>query len=494
MVRNRRGLSRAALSLIGLMMLAAPAVTPAEGAGIEDSVVRIVNYSQRGDWYSPWNLSTVQESSGSGFIIEGGLVMTNAHVISDARHLLIFLHNNPQPHEAEVYLVAHDGDLALLRPRDHKLLDNVPSLSFGGLPELGSIVVSLGYPVGGTRLSSTRGIVSRIEPQVYTHSGADRHLTVQTDAAINPGNSGGPVVQDDLVVGVAFQVAPDLQSVGYFIPMEVIDRFLRDAKDDRYDGYPELGVKTSGMENAAARRKAGMEDGESGVRVDAVYPASSADGAIREGDVILEVQGRPVANDGTVADGNERFDFGMLVDRQQIGESVALRVLRDGERLMVQVLLRNLPWTKKVCNLHDVLPRYYVYGGLVFVPLDLEMLKTFGNDWYTDGDMALLHEFQVRPLSEIELTTRERVVLLRRLDHPVNANFAWYRNQVIERVNGREIDSLESLVDAIETHDGDYHFIEFANYRRFEVLGREEAERANADILEGYGITRDRNL
>ena len=103
-----------------LVLLLAPAGVPqaADDPGLEESVLRIVNYSQRGDWYSPWNPSPVQEASGTGFVIEGGLVMTNAHVVSDTRHLLIFLHNDPEPHEAEVHLIGHDCDLALLKPTE----------------------------------------------------------------------------------------------------------------------------------------------------------------------------------------------------------------------------------------------------------------------------------------------------------------------------------------------------------------------------------------
>jgi S1-C subfamily serine protease len=353
-------------------------------------------------------------------------------------------------------------------------------------------VVTLGYPVGGTRVSSTRGVVSRIDSQLYLHSGVDVHFTVQTDAAINPGNSGGPVLQDGRVVGVAFQAAQDLQSVGYFIPMEVIDRFQRDVEDGHYDGYPELGVRTTGMENGAARRQAGMRDDESGTRVDMVYPTSSADGWLRPGDVLLQVDGFPVANDGTVADGEERFDFGMLVDRHQKGESVSLRVLRDGERLDLTVPLAGSPWGRRNANMYDVLPRYYVHGGLVFVPFDMEMLKNFGDDWISTADKDLLYEFMVRPYEEPDLTIHERVVLLRRLKHPVNADMAWFRNQVVVRVNGRDIRSLDDLIEAIETHDGDFHFFEFASHRRFGVLSRQEAKRSNAEILERYGVFQDR--
>jgi S1-C subfamily serine protease len=475
--------------------LLAPGWLSAAGpAAVESSVVRIVNYSQRGDWYSPWDVSAVTPGVGSGFVVEGGLVLTNAHVVSDSRMLLLFLHNDPNPHPASVLRVGHDCDLALVRPEDDGLLKHVAALRLGGLPRLGSAVETFGYPMGGHLVSSTRGVVSRIAEQLYVHSGIDRHIAIQTDAAINPGNSGGPVVQEGRVVGVAFQALPDLQSIGYCIPTEVVERFLHDVADGRYDGYPDLGVSTSGLDNPAPRRKAGMADGETGARVDFVYPGSSADSLVREGDILLAVDGRPVANDESVAEDDRRFPFGLLVDRRQIGESITLRLLRAGERREVTVPLKATRIAASLGNVYDRLPRYFVYAGLVFVPLDREMLKTYGGQWLQTADRPLLYEYLFRPLMEPALFLDERVVLLRRLDHPVNANLSWYRNVAIERINGRRIGRLEDVVDALEKHAGDYHLIELSDFRRIEVLDRKAAERANEEILRRYGVPKDRRL
>ena len=462
--------------------------------GAAGSVVRVVTYSQRANWSSPWEMHPVTPSSGSGFVVAGGLVMTNAHVVSDAKLVMMFLHNDPNPHEAEVHQIAHDSDLALLRPKESGVLEGIAALELGPLPALGSDVVTLGYPVGGTRLSSTRGVVSRIEARPYVHSGADRHVTVQTDAAINPGNSGGPVIQNGQYVGVAFQASPDLQSVGYFIPPEVIERFLTDVEDGRYDGYPELGTVDAELDNPAARREAGVPDGETGVRIDRIWPGSSAEGIVQVGDVVLAVDGRPVANDGTVADGDERLPFGMLVDRRQVGEQVELTVLRDGRRLDLTVTLERLPYIQSMSNAYDRRPRYYVYGGLIFVPLELEMLKTSGADYFARADRGLLYEFFQRPRLDPDVLRRERVVVLGRLDHPVNADLAWHRDQVIERVNGRSIDGLEDLISAIESNQQRYHVFELSTFRRIAVLDRDAADKANPEILERYGVGEDRHL
>lgn len=119
---------------------------------------------------------------------------------------------------------------------------------------------AVGYPIGGSRLSVTRGIVSRIDTTLYSHSQSVSHLTVQIDAAINPGNSGGPVLMDDKVVGVAFQGLMQANSTGYMIPMPVIKRFLQDVEDGRYDSYVELGVDFFPLSNPAMRKHFGLSE------------------------------------------------------------------------------------------------------------------------------------------------------------------------------------------------------------------------------------------
>jgi S1-C subfamily serine protease len=460
---------------------------------IERSVVRIVNHAQRPNWYAPWSAGTVGRVTGSGFVVEGGLILTNAHVVSDSRYLALFLYGDPNPHEGRVVVEGHDCDLALIRPVESKLLDGVPALPLGGLPPLRSRVETYGYPSGGDQISSTQGVVSRIDRQIYAHSAADQHLAVQTDAAINPGNSGGPVVQAGKIVGVAFQNNKQLQSVGFFIPTEVIRHFLADAADGQYGGYPDLAIRTATLENQAARRFAGMQEGESGVRVDWIPPEGSAEGLLRIGDILLRIEGEPIANDGTVASGDLRLPFGLLVDRRQIGENLALRILRDDARMDLAIPLKEFPGSLRWANQYDRRPRYYVYAGLVFVPLDREMVKTFGDDWMTDGDSELIYELLFRPQGEPEILKQERIVLLRRLDHPVNANISFFKNILVDRVNGRPIQSLEDLVRAVEDNRRTYHVFEFAYFGRVAVLDRAAADEANPQILRDYAVPKDRN-
>src|SRR4029079_18117280 len=99
-----------------------------------------------------------------------------------------------------------------------------------------------------------RCFVSPFERDPPPHICTRHFLSVQTDAAINPGNSGGPVIQDEKVVGVAFQGIPDLQSTGFFIPPPVIDHCLKDIEDKKYDGFPQAGMRVVALQNSAYRK------------------------------------------------------------------------------------------------------------------------------------------------------------------------------------------------------------------------------------------------
>jgi hypothetical protein len=351
-------------------------------------------------------------------------------------------------------------------------------------------VETYGYPAGGQRLSSTRGVVSRIEHGVYAHSAGDAHLAAQTDAALNPGNSGGPVVQEGLVVGVAFQASSDLENVGFFIPTEIVDHFLTDVADGSYDGYPDLGVRVANLENVAARRHAGMGPSQTGVRVDFVYPGSSAEGVLRKGDVLLELEGTKIANDGSVQSEALRFRYEMLIDRRQVGDALGLAVLRGGERVELQVPMQRYDPFDMYRRIYDELPRYFVYAGLVFVPLTSELFAALSSSLPSH----LLYEAYLRPFAEPSEVREEPVVLLRRLDHAANSELAWYVNLVVDEVNGQPIGKLEDLIHAIESEEGPYQVLEFGYFGRMGVLDREVAEGAHQEILDIYGIAKDRRL
>ena len=460
------------------------------GAEPERSVVQIITFSQQPMWDAPWRFDAVRRSGGTGFVIKGRKIMTNAHVVSWAKQILIRRHQDPRPYVARVLFVGHDCDLALLEVESEAFFEGLEPLEFGTLPKVRSTVVTYGYPAGGEQISYTRGVVSRIEMQVYVQIGNRSLLAVQTDAAINPGNSGGPVLQDDVVVGVAFQNMPGLENAGFFIPPPIIQHFLKDIEDGRYHGFPTAGIRIVALQNPAYRRLLKLEDDRVGARVDSLLTIPTTEEVLRPEDVLLQVGAYPIGSDGSVMfEGNRVFGSAAFQTAQH-GENLSLKVWRDGRAIDVSLPMFVYEGDRLLGNQNDVLPRYLVHAGLVFTPLSQEYLRTIGRD---APNPEILYELYYRRHESPKTARPEPVVLASVLPHPANANLKAGR-ALVDRINGVRIEKLADVARAFETATNTHHLIEFLPNRALEALDRSAALAAHADILKTYGVPSDRRL
>ena len=464
--------------------------------GLEDSVVKVQVYSSRFDYSTPWRMSPVQASSGTGFLIEGRRIMTNAHVVRDARQILVKRHHVANPFIAQVEAVADDCDLAILKVEDPAFHEGLIPLKIGaGLPERKSSVTTYGYPAGGQELSSTTGIVSRVEWLTYVQTGSDAHIAVQTDAAINPGNSGGPVIQKGKVLGVAFQGAPHLQNVGYFIPAPLVRHFLKNLEDGRYDGFPDSGFKTTELLSPAYKAERGLAPDAHGVVVEEVSPGGTAAGVLAPGDVLLAVDDVEIADDGSVPLASVRGPFSHLIDMKQVGDEVRFTVWRQGQRVTLKGAARRIARYDRFRFQWSTPPRYVVYAGLVFLPLDIEFMRAHGKGWpgKVPRSMAWHHFFKESEAPE--RADEEAVVLAKVLQHPITAELS-VSGGVLETIDGQPVRSLEELdqrlTQARLRGKGQLNLGFSDGFE--ETLNLDETEAAHQQILETYGVRRDKNL
>ena len=342
----------------------APSAAPAIPANLENSVVKVFSTLRRPDPFKPWSKASPSDVTGSGVVIEGRRILTNAHVVGYASQVQVQANEAGDKVSATVVAVARDMDLALLKLDDDSFFDShAPVARASVLPNVRDQVFAYGYPTGGTSLSITKGIVSRIEFVNYSMDTAG--LRIQIDAAINSGNSGGPAIAGDKMVGLAFGAVANAQNIGYIIPNEEVELFLRDVADGRYDGKPALLDETQTLENPVLRAFLKLDKSVTGAVVqtpgedDPAYP-------LKEWDVITHIGNSPVDNQSMVKVGNNlRVRFQYRVQQLEKNGKVPLTVIRDGKPMVVQVPVSS---GRKLLipDLNGGYPSYFIYGPIVF--------------------------------------------------------------------------------------------------------------------------------
>jgi S1-C subfamily serine protease len=476
-------------------LLALGLVATAAAQAPAASMVRITTTTQSPDYAMPWNPGSVGGGVGAGFVIAGRRIMTNAHVVGNATFITVVKEGDPNPWEARVAHVAHDCDLALLEVYDEAFFEGTKPLDFGGIPALESTVIAYGYPIGGDRLSVTRGVVSRIDFLPYSHSEVDSHLTIQIDAAINPGNSGGPVMQDGKVVGVAFQgySGAVAQNVGYMIPTPVIRRFLQDVEDGSYDRYMDLSATYHPLVNPALREALGLEEPDTGVLVGSVFDGGPSDGKLQPGDVILSVDGLRVFADGKIDLDGERVEMAEVFERKFKGDTVELEILRGGAKQKATLEL-NRPWPFEMQGrAYDRRPRFILVGGLLFQPLDRDFLDAQRNDPQKKVGTRLRYFFDYYVTDHLYRGHPEVVVLSDVLKDQLNTYVEPFKGQIVDRINGQKIRSLQDVAAAFE-EPGAFHVVELLGEGRPVILDRAALAEAGERIKQRYRIVNDRNL
>ena len=215
-------------SLVITLLLTLSALAEAKDQ-VANSVVKIHVTSRQPDFVRPWNKGNPEESSGSGAIIEGNRILTNAHVVLYASQIFVQADQTTERVPAKVVAIAPGLDLAVLRVEKPAFFEGRPPLPLADdIPAVKQTVSVYGYPIGGEQISVTQGIVSRIEcTTIYC---LVRGLRIQIDAALNPGNSGGPAVADGKIVGLVHSKLSKGENIGYLIAAGEIQRFLKDSQ------------------------------------------------------------------------------------------------------------------------------------------------------------------------------------------------------------------------------------------------------------------------
>ena len=455
------------------------------------------------DYDNPWLGPKSASCSGSGFVVERfgkKYVLTNAHVAENATYMQLRLGNSHKKYEAKLVgnLPGYQCDLALLSVADPEFQASIVPVEFGEMVKLQQKITVIGYPMGGTELSISKGIVSRIQVDSYSMSD-QRLLQAQVDAAVNPGNSGGPVFSDGKVVGVAFQGYGGHQGLSYIIPVPIIKHFLDEVLSNKeYRGFPTIPMITEELENANERAYYKMAK-RTGVRITNIDNLSDAYGKLKRDDILLAIDGLPISNEGTVdipGIGN-CIDFFHVTQSKFIGDTVMLRVLRKNqinnrtEELDIEVVLDTiLGDTEKVSvEEHDKMPTYYINSGICFVPLTRNYMNGEG---FAFEDMHLVEENCSLPDAPKKSPNEQIIVINTILKCNETQGYEKHIQAIVKEINGKPINNIHDVLLAMGQHQGEQHVITLGSKSKIVIPNMSAQEHAR--LLKRHHISHDRSV
>ncbi len=472
--------------LFAVLLLQSPAVQ----ADVRHAVVQVFNQGSDVNFQYPWQNGNISASQGTGVIISGNRILTNAHVVDNSLQLQVRKVGSERKFSASVAYISDERDLALITVEDKNFFSDTEALPLGELPLLGDEVTTYGFPVGGTQLAITRGIVSRIDYDNYAHSGYP-NLVCQIDAAINPGASGGPAIVKGKLAGLNFQGLQRADNVGYIIPVPVIQAFLKDIADGKVNGVPEIAFVIQKLSNPQLRQRYGLGDNSGGMLVASLSGLEKEKKLLQVGDVVIRMDNQPVGDDGSVRFATaDRIDSNILIASKQLGEHLPLTIIRNGKQMEIDYPLSYTLKDSRIIPGHqsNLVLDYEVIGGLVIVEVNEDMMRA----WKFVPPAIDSQRYEYRRTGSADI---DRILLvINVLPDEMNRGYEETRFGIIKTVNGHEVSNLQQLRQQLQNNSNgtdiasDYVVLGFAPHDNQITFSRKTLAERMPIITERYGL------
>ena len=453
---------------------------------ISESVVKIYSTLREPNFARPWTKDSPSESSGSGVILAGNRILTNAHVVAYASQVFVQANQSTERVRAKVKAFVPGLDMAIIEVQSPGFFEQRPPLPLAdNLPAMKQTVSVYGYPLGGEQLSITQGVVSRIEYHSVAYGCSA--VRIQVDAALNPGNSGGPAVSDGKLIGLVFSKLSAGENIGYLLAAEEVKMLLKALEKGPYPGKLQLHEEVATTENEALRAKLGLEK-EAGVLI--VQPFSNKpDYPLKRWDVLLKVGDQPLDSQGNVKVMDElRLSYQYLVPRLARDGHVKLTVFRDRKTIEVNAPVRAR--TDLVMPpLLGKYPRYFIYGPMVFTQATQDVAARFASS--AVGAMYTTYyknPILPRLLDQSSFAGEEIVALTHLLPHKTSKGYSLPAFSAVSRVNGTQVRNLAHLVELLRDAAGEFLVVELTGPTEPLVFRRAEVLQATEEILADEGI------
>jgi S1-C subfamily serine protease len=437
----------------------APAVAPATTIPAPDpdavlsSVIRISTTQQSWNQGQPWEKLPPGKRRSLGAIVAPGQVLTTAEMAADSTYIELESPDGRRLAPARVIAVDFEANLALLgleSEDDAKFFEGTRPLETAAPPKLGETLEIVQVEENGTPLV-TPGVLLSVDV-VSNFLPGQFFLTYEIKASMqSAANSFSlPVLHQGKLAGLLTSYDSKDQ-ISDVTATDIVARFIQEAADGEYAGFPSLGISISRTEDSNFREWLKLTDDQGGLYVSNLKAGAAAEKAgLKKGDVILAIDGHPIDRLGYYEDPHYgRLYWSHLVrGAKSAGDQLKLDILRDGVAASIEAVLDRRDEQDQLVPAYTFgkSPTYLVKGGLVFQELTRPLLEAFGDEWQSRAPLNLLDVYE-NP-QKYESRGRRIVFLAGVIATPATVGYEPLRNLIVTKVNGQEIKDMKSLIDA----------------------------------------------
>lgn len=472
------------LPLLILCLLASAALLPAAPAAEWENSLVFLEVTRKGyDVFQPWSprARAVQKN---GLVIGPREILTTAEELSDRTLIRVQKGGRGKWWNAEVTWIDYHANLAVLTASDATLWAGLKPAAFvtGKPPKDGLQIVR--WRNGNLEVRKAEFNQFIVEDARLSFI---QHLQLECSTEMQGVGWAEPLVAGGKIAGIA---SGQSGNNARFLPASFIEPILTARKAGKYPGLGYFPFTWTPVENPSTFKFLKLPGEPRGALVIDVPAVPKLEQNLKPRDLILSVDGFDVDNQGYYKDP----DYGQLIvenlgsRRKFAGDVVKMRVWRDGAQLTLDYKLPKLDYSVKLLaeQTFDQAPEYLIAGGLVFQPLNIPLLRGFGDDWKRRAPFRLVHFAGELPSAERSAL----VALTSVLPDPYVLGYQDARLLVVDTVNGRKISRVADVQEAMRQPQDGFHVIEFLrgdNLRRI-VLDAKEMEAATKRILERYRI------
>jgi hypothetical protein len=473
--------------LMGLLISSAPAeVLPTlNPAAWEKSIVLLDVTRTHYDYNQPWS-KRAQNSPKIGVVLDEQRILTTANQLFDRTLVRIQKMGRGQWWVGEVEWIDYHANLALITCKDERLWQDLTpaALSRPSLPRPEMQIAR--WREGKLEFRKTEFNQFTVSNGALSFVPS---LQMEVSCEMSGLGNGEPLIAGAELLGIVVHQAGNTCAI---IPSHFIHNILEAKSNGSWKGLGYFPFQWQTSVNPANVGRLKLEGDPRGVIILGSSPAKE-EKILRPNDILLEIDGFAIDSEGDYRDPDYGFlSLENLATREKMaGDELQMVIWRDGQRQEIAYPLPKADYSDFLLPEahYDQEPEYLIIGGLIFQPLTIPYLQTWGNDWKRRAPFRLAHFAHESPSKE-----RPALVLLSQvLPDMYNIGYQELRYLVLEEVNGRKIRRLQDLKEALEEPNGDVHsfnFMEGDNLRKI-VLCAREAEAATQRVLKHYGIARD---